>query len=124
MPFTYYLRANGHGHGHGREPEEQDVAVEVGTEPTGEWSEWERVGDVERRYRPGLRTWVFFRDTQLQGHGRLPAGQYYANQRVSALVEGYFTEERGGEGRDICLYCGHDTTGCRQGWDCGFCGGN
>lgn len=122
--FTYYLTRRGTTVGHGHEPEEEDVAIEMETEPTGEWSEWTRVGDVERRWRSGLRTWVFFKDTLLDGHGRLPAGTYYANQKVSALIEGYFTEERGGEGLDICLYCGHDTTGCRVGWDCGYCGGN
>jgi len=40
-----------------------------------------------------------------------------------AINEGCFPSQEN-KGADICIYCGYDTTGCRNGWDCAMCGSN
>ena len=43
---------------------------------------------------------------------------------VSYVKRHYWTYRAREEGVDICYYCGCDTTGIRQSWDCGCCGCN
>lgn len=35
--------------------------------------------------------------------------------------QGGYSSMIDGDGRDICGYCGYDTTGFRSGADCGYC---
>lgn len=81
------------------------VAYELTIIPEGEWYD---CGQRLQR-RDARRFWISLIDGSLS----------------SELIRGYYhriTEAY--SDRDICLYCGADTTAARVGWDCYNCEGN
>lgn len=112
---------------------DKEVAVEVGIEPTGEWSEWCPFGAVERRTRNARRVWFAHKDfqvpAQIHHNFQVPAGTVVpAGTFFEEVLPDYYREHRGDlVAHDICMYCGTDNGPAgeyRQGWDCWQCGGN
>ena len=131
MLITYWLEKNGHHVGMaGTVPATYDmVAVLLNEEPVGEWSDWFHFGSVEKRTRTAKQSWVVIRPFTAEFDRYSPFAEYrnrkfVVGEILEREIPNYYSDLRGGEGRDICMYCGFDTTDMRSGWDCGACGSN
>jgi hypothetical protein len=74
--------------------------------PVGDW----KSGPGLLQHRDALRTWRVFSN----------------GEEETEVVTGYYRRVHPDvpAGRDICFYCGTDTTNVRTGFDCAVCGGN
>lgn len=104
------------------------VAIVVDETPRGEWSEWTKFGDTDRRRRDMIRTVLIVRDCTITKENHLPKGEHKFGQLVSKVVKNYYADMNSvQEQSDFCCYCGTDNGPNgenRNGWDCCGCGGN
>lgn len=113
-----------------------DHAVEILNEEVGEWSDWHKFGDVERRFKDAVRCWAAVQEFTMPAFYGIEnwdvkeGDVIHPGQFLHEYRHNYFREYRGRaieDHHDVCLYCGTDNGRCgeyRNGYDCCYCGGN
>lgn len=111
----------------------EEVGVQVRILPVGEWSEWYPFGCGARRTQSARHVYRAIREftvPQFNNFGysiNASPGTVIKEGEEFALLpsQNFYHQFRADSASpDVCVYCGTDCTGCRNGWDCPNCGGN
>lgn len=100
-----------------------------------DWGPWENFGDIERRFRNGVEVYLVIKSFK---KSQLPKDHYAIEEDPLSEYDEYLPgtiigrknskidmEMKGGDGKDICGWCGFDMKGVRDyDYCCPICQGS